>query len=54
NAVQDVKDSLLQYQATIQENIQRGLSKVQEVNSSMSEAAARTLQSARITLVGAK
>ncbi|KAF8923138.1 hypothetical protein BGZ58_003305, partial [Dissophora ornata] len=54
NAVQDVKESLLQYQIATQENVQRGLSKVQEVNTSMSDAAARTLQSARVTLVGGK
>ncbi|KAG0369031.1 hypothetical protein BGZ54_000539 [Gamsiella multidivaricata] len=54
NAAQDVRESLLQYQISIQENVHRGLSKVQEVNSSMSDVAARTLQSARVTLVGAK
>ncbi|KAF9395350.1 hypothetical protein BGX21_009964 [Mortierella sp. AD011] len=50
NAAQDVKESLLQYQSTLQENVQRGLAKVQEVNSSVSGAATRAVN----TLVGAK
>ncbi|KAK3822604.1 MAG: hypothetical protein J3Q66DRAFT_279117 [Benniella sp.] len=50
SAAQDVKETLLQYQISIQENVNRGLSKVHEVN----DAAARTLESARVTLVGAK
>ncbi|KAF9389752.1 hypothetical protein CPB97_010704 [Podila verticillata] len=54
NAAQDVRESLLQYQAIIQENVNKGLTKVQTVNSSVSEAAARAVQSARVTLVGAK
>ncbi|KAI1310204.1 hypothetical protein EDD11_003882 [Mortierella claussenii] len=54
SAAQDVKESLLQYQISIQENVHRGLSKVQEVNSSVSDAAVRAVQSARVTLVGAK
>lgn len=54
NAAQDVRESLLQYQAIVQENVNKGLTKVQTVNSSVSEAAARAVQSARVTLVGAK
>ncbi|KAF9359865.1 hypothetical protein BGX26_011242 [Mortierella sp. AD094] len=54
NAAQDVKESLLQYQSTLQENVQRGLVKVQEVNSSVSDAATRAVNTARVTLVGAK
>ncbi|KAG0266915.1 hypothetical protein BG011_000054 [Mortierella polycephala] len=53
SATQDVKESLLQYQVSIQENVQRGLIRVQEVNSSVTDAAARAVQSARVTLVGA-
>ncbi|KAF9187201.1 hypothetical protein BGZ50_002058 [Haplosporangium sp. Z 11] len=53
SAALDVKESLLQYQVTIQENVQRGLTKVHEVNSSVSDAAARAVQTARVTLVGA-
>ncbi|KAG0052209.1 hypothetical protein BGZ83_002896 [Gryganskiella cystojenkinii] len=54
NAAQDVKESLVQYQITIQENVHLGLTKVQEVNSSVSDAAYRAVQTARVTLVGAK
>ncbi|GJJ71289.1 hypothetical protein EMPS_03639 [Entomortierella parvispora] len=53
SAAQDVKESLTQYQVSIQENVHRGLTKVQEVNSSVSDAAARAVQSARV-IVGAK
>ncbi|KAF9572669.1 hypothetical protein EC968_009569 [Mortierella alpina] len=53
SAVQEVKETLVQYQVSIQENVHRGLNKVQEVNSSVSDAAARAVQSARVTLVGA-
>ncbi|KAF9899154.1 hypothetical protein BX616_003218 [Lobosporangium transversale] len=53
SAAQDVKESLLQYQISIQENVHRGLSKVQEVNSSVSDAAVRAVQSARV-IVGNK
>ncbi|KAG0031106.1 hypothetical protein BGZ81_001773 [Podila clonocystis] len=54
NAAHDVRESLLQYQAIVQENVNKGLTKVQTVNSSVSEAAARAVQTARVTLVGAK
>ncbi|KAG0313206.1 hypothetical protein BGZ99_009023 [Dissophora globulifera] len=54
SAAQEVKESLLQYQITFQDNVHRGLSRVQEVNSSVNDVATRTLQSARVTLVGAK
>ncbi|CAO3569131.1 unnamed protein product [Mortierella alpina] len=53
SAAQEVKETLVQYQVSIQENVHRGLNKVQEVNSSVSDAAARAVQSARVTLVGA-
>jgi len=53
SAAQDVKESLAQYQISIQENVHRGLTKVQEVNSSVSDAAARAVQNARV-IVGAK
>ncbi|KAF9958006.1 hypothetical protein BGZ72_001035 [Mortierella alpina] len=53
SAAQEVKETLVQYQLSIQENVHRGLNKVQEVNSSVSEAAARAVQTARVTLVGA-
>ncbi|KAF9114509.1 hypothetical protein BGX27_010659 [Mortierella sp. AM989] len=46
NAAQDVKESLLQYQLSLQE-------KVQEVNSTVSDAASRAVNTARVTL-GAK
>ncbi|KAF9313754.1 hypothetical protein BG003_004869 [Podila horticola] len=54
DAAYGVRESLLQYQAIVQENVSKGLTKVQTVNSSVSEAAARAVQSARVTLVGAK
>ncbi|KAG0292140.1 hypothetical protein BGZ96_004483 [Linnemannia gamsii] len=54
SAAQDVKESLLQYQVSIQENVQNGITKVQAVNSSISDAASRAVQTARVTLVGAK
>ncbi|KAF9096017.1 hypothetical protein BGX23_012177 [Mortierella sp. AD031] len=47
SAAQDVKESLIHYQVSIQE-------KVQAVNSSVSDAASRAVQTARVTLVGAK
>ncbi|KAF9404602.1 hypothetical protein BGZ94_004057 [Podila epigama] len=47
SAAQDVRESLLQYQTLVQE-------KVHTVNSSVSDVAARAVQSARVTLVGAK
>lgn len=54
SAAQDVKESLLQYQVSIQENVHKGITKVQAVNSSVSDAASRAVQTARVTLVGAK
>ncbi|KAF8980240.1 hypothetical protein BGZ46_004460 [Entomortierella lignicola] len=53
NAAQDVKEALLQYQLSLQENVQRGFEKVQEVNTSVSDAATRAVNTARVTL-GAK
>lgn len=52
SAAQDVKESLLQYQSLIQDNVQRGLTKVHEVNSSVSGAVTGAVQSARVSLVG--
>ncbi|KAF9337402.1 hypothetical protein BGZ91_009480 [Linnemannia elongata] len=54
SAAQEVKESLLQYQVSIQENVHKGITKVQAVNSSVSDAASRAVQTARVTLVGAK
>ncbi|KAK3842329.1 MAG: hypothetical protein J3R72DRAFT_490738 [Linnemannia gamsii] len=54
SAAQDVKESLLQYQVSIQENVNKGITKVQAVNSSVSDAASRAVETARVTLVGAK
>ncbi|KAF9123062.1 hypothetical protein BGW39_009303 [Mortierella sp. 14UC] len=54
SAAQEVKESLLQYQVSIQENVHKGFTKVQAVNSSVSDAASRAVQTARVTLVGAK
>ncbi|KAF9552475.1 hypothetical protein BGW38_009460, partial [Lunasporangiospora selenospora] len=51
-AAQEVRESLVQYQVSIQENVQRGLHKVQEVNCSVSDAAVRAVHTARVTLVG--
>ncbi|KAG0263581.1 hypothetical protein BGZ95_003772, partial [Linnemannia exigua] len=54
SAAQEVKESLLQYQVSIQENVHKGITKVQAVNSSVSDAASRAVETARVTLVGAK
>ncbi|KAF9927563.1 Perilipin-5 [Linnemannia zychae] len=54
SAAQEVKESLLHYQVSIQENVQKGINKVQAVNSSVTDAASRAVQTARVTLVGSK
>ncbi|KAF9559833.1 hypothetical protein EC968_006469 [Mortierella alpina] len=52
NAAQDVRDSLVRYQVKAQESVHKGLTKVQEVHSSVNLAAARAVHSVRVILVG--
>jgi ElaB/YqjD/DUF883 family membrane-anchored ribosome-binding protein len=51
-AAQDVRESLVRYQVKAQENVHKGLTKVQEAHSSVNLAAARVVHSVRVILVG--
>lgn len=51
-AAQDVRESLVHYQVKAQESVHKGLTKVQEVHSSVNLAAARVVHSVRVILVG--
>jgi len=51
-AAQDVRESLVRYQVKAQENVHKGLTKVQQAHSSVNLAAARVVHSVRVILVG--
>ncbi|KAG0338295.1 hypothetical protein BG004_007282 [Podila humilis] len=52
NAAHEVRETLVSYQVTVQEQVHKGIVKVQEVNSSVNLAAHRAVHSARVILVG--
>ncbi|KAG0029847.1 hypothetical protein BGZ81_003337 [Podila clonocystis] len=52
NAAHEVRETLVSYQVLIQEQLHKGLTKVQEVNSSVHVAAHRAVHSAHVIILG--
>ncbi|KAF8980699.1 hypothetical protein CPC16_005634 [Podila verticillata] len=52
NAAHDVRETLVSYQVSAQEQLHKGLTKVQEVNSAVHVAAYRAVHSVHVILVG--
>ncbi|KAG9071411.1 hypothetical protein KI688_005623 [Linnemannia hyalina] len=52
SAAKDIRESLGQYQVKVQESVNKGYAKVQDVHSSVHLTAARAYHSARVILVG--
>ncbi|KAG0060556.1 hypothetical protein BGZ92_006684, partial [Podila epicladia] len=52
NAAHEVRETLVSYQVSVQEQLHKGLTKVHEVNSSVHVAAHRAMHSAHVIILG--